>query len=110
MARLPVPEHVVYMAGITPIGISTTLAVLAIAMLALVAIRWRGKPKQRAAKGEKAEIMKRLLALAESEQSVAVRAPSTRLRAPVARQDVRIGNASLKTTAKTTLPIRSKTS
>ena len=98
-----------YMAGVTPIRTLIALAALAIGMLALATMRWRGKPKQRAEKGEKAEIMKRLLALAESEQSVAVRAPSARLRVPVARQGVRIGNASLKTTAKTTLPIRSKT-
>jgi hypothetical protein len=97
------------MAGITPIGISIALAVLAIGMLALVAIRWRSKPKQQAEKWEKAEIMKQLLALSESENDLAVRPPSPRLRASAAKRCVRTGNPSLKTSQRTKLPIRSKT-
>ena len=51
------------MAGITPIGVSSALAMLAIGMLASVAVRWRSKPKERVEKWEKAEIMKQFLAL-----------------------------------------------
>jgi hypothetical protein len=54
LARLLAQEHAAYMAAINPIEISTALTVLAIGMLALVAIRWMRKPKQRAEKGKKA--------------------------------------------------------
>ena len=97
------------MPGITPIGFSIALAVLAIGLLALVAIRWRGKPKLRAEKWEKAEIMKRLLALSDSENSRAVKAPPARVRTAASSQGMRTSNARLKTSAKTTLPIRPKT-
>ena len=96
------------MAGITPIGISIALAVLAIGMLALVAIRWRGKPKPRAEKWEKAEIMRQLLALSEHENSLAAKAPSARAQARAPKQHRRTNNVRPKATSKITLPSRSK--
>ena len=98
-----------YMAGVTPLRTLIALAALAIGMLALATMRWRGKPKQPAEKGEKAEIMRRLLALSESENGLAVKAPSARLQMPPSRQARRTSNALLKTRAQTSLPIRSKT-
>ena len=69
------------MIGASSIGVVIATAVLAIAVLALVAKLLADKPK-RAEKWEKAEIMKQLLALSESENSVLATTPSTRLRAP----------------------------
>jgi hypothetical protein len=96
------------MAGITPVGISIALAVLVIGMLVLATIRCRGKPKQRAEKGEKAEIMKRLLALSERENTLAVKAPSSRPQARAPKKHRRTSNVRPKTTPKITLPSRSK--
>lgn len=95
------------MIGISSIGIVIALAVLAIVLLVLAKL-CPGK-RQRPEKWEKAEIMKQLLALSERENNMAVTAPSVRLHAPAPRQGMRPSNAQLKTTAKTTLPIRSKT-
>jgi hypothetical protein len=78
------------MFGASPIGVVIATAVLAIAVLALVAKLFADKPK-RAEKWEKAEIMKQLLALSESENSVLATAPSTRLRAPASGNAMRPG-------------------
>ena len=91
-------------------GISSNviaLGVMAIAALVLLVAVATRKPK-RAEKWEKAQIMKQLLALSERENSVAVTAPSVRLRAPASRPGMRPGNAHLKASTKTTLPSRSK--
>jgi len=96
------------MIGLSSTGVAIALAVLAVAVLALVVKLCVGKPK-RAEKWEKAAIMKQLLALSERENSVATTAPSVRLRPPASKPGMRPSNAHLKTTAKTTLPNRSKT-
>ena len=96
------------MMGFSSTGIVIALAVLAIAVLALVAKLWTSKPK-RAEKWEKAAIMKQLLELSERENGLVPATPSVRSRTPVSRERMRPGNARLKTTAKTALPIRSKT-
>lgn len=98
-----------YVAGITSVGISAGLAVIAIGLLSLAAIRWGRKPKERAEKWEKAEIMRQLLALSERENSLAGKAPSARVQTRVPKPHSRASNVRPKTTAKITLPSRSKT-
>jgi len=94
------------------IDISSIQTVIALAALAIVALACalklsRRKPK-RAEKWEKAEIMKKLLALSEQDAGLATAAPSVRMRAPVSKPTMRPGNAHLKATTRTTLPARSK--
>ena len=97
------------MIGISFIGILFALAVFAIAALALLSKLRVDKPK-RPEKWEKAAIMKQLLALSERENSLAATVPSVTLRAPASRPGMLSSNARLKTTAKTSLAMRSKTS
>jgi hypothetical protein len=97
------------MIGHFPIAVALALAVVVIAMLTVVALRSRSKRKQRPEKWEKAEIMKQLLALSESENSAAAKTPSIRVGVPAPRQAKRTAHAYPKRPAKTTLPIRSKT-
>jgi hypothetical protein len=73
------------MIGIASTRFAIALGVLAIVGLALVVRLCVGKPK-RAEKWEKAEIMKQLLALSESESSPTAAAPSVRLRARPSKQ------------------------
>jgi hypothetical protein len=86
------------------IDLSTTEVVIALAALVIVTLvlakLFAGKPK-RPEKWEKAEIMKRLLALSEQESG-------SRLPAPAARPVARSSQARLKTTGKATLPARAK--
>jgi hypothetical protein len=95
------------MLGVPSVGIVIALAVLVIAVLALLLKLFADKPN-RAEKWERAEIMKQLLALSERDSSLPASAPSVRLRPPASGQGMRTSNAHLKTTAKTTRPIRSK--
>lgn len=95
------------MVGNLPSPIVLALAGCAILTLALVAKLSTRKPK-RAEKWEKAEIMKKLLALSEQDAGLATASSSVRLRAPASKPAMRPGNAHLKATVKTTLPARSK--
>jgi hypothetical protein len=97
------------MFGISTFGVAIALVALAIAVLSVVSIRCGGKPKKRPEPWEKTEIMKQLLKLSERENSLVVKARSVQVRAPVSRRGMRPRDAQLKTHAKTTLPIRSKT-
>jgi type II secretory pathway pseudopilin PulG len=97
------------MIGISFIGVLIALAVFAIAALILLTKLRPAKPR-RPEKWEKAAIMKQLLALSERENSLAATVPSVTLRAPASRQGRLSSNAPLKTTAKTSLAMRSKTS
>jgi len=94
------------MTGISIAGIGIALAMLAIAVFARVP---KSKPK-RAERWEKAEIMRQLLALSELENGGRATASSVRFRAPASKLGIRPSHANLKTTAKSTLPIRARTS
>jgi hypothetical protein len=96
------------MVGFSSIGVAIALAVLAIAVLTLVALRSASKPKPRREKWEKAEIMKQLLALSDSENYLAVKTTSARLHAPAPRQAKR---TAIPTSSglQRPFPIRSKT-
>ncbi len=95
------------MVGNLPSPIMLALAGCAILALALVAKFSTRKPK-RAEKWEKAEIMKKLLALSEQDAGMPTAAPSVRLRRPASKPAMRPGNAHLKASVKTNLPARSK--
>lgn len=95
------------MVGNLPSPVVLALAGCALLALALVA-KWSKRKPKRAEKWEKAEIMKKLLALSEQDAGLATAAPSVRLRAPAAKPAMRPGNAHLKASVKTTLPARSK--
>jgi hypothetical protein len=90
-----------YMAGVTPLRTLIALAALAIGMLALATMRWRGKPKQRAEKWEKAEIMKQLLALSEGDARIAAKALPDRATAPTPKRRKRTSPVQVKTPTKT---------
>ena len=75
--------------------------VLAIAVITCIALRSAGKRKERPEKWEKAEIMKQLLALSESEHGLTVKTTSARLHAPAPRQAKRTGNPHLEGPRKT---------
>ena len=95
------------MMTLTSPGFQVALGALGILMFALLVKLLGGKPK-RAEKWEKAEIMKKLLALSEQEENLRRPAPAVRLRAPAPRQASRPAAAHLKASTKTTLPARSK--
>jgi hypothetical protein len=95
------------MMGIASPGILIALGAVAVLLLALLLKLLGGKPK-RAEKWEKAEIMKKLLALSESEAKLRQPAPAVRLRAPAPRPTGRPSTAHLKASSKTTLPSRAK--
>jgi hypothetical protein len=97
------------MSGISIPGIGIALATLAIALFPRVPKLRIGKPK-RPERWEKAEIIRQLLALSELEDRRAARASSVRFSAPTSTLGTRPSHANLKTTAKSTLPIRPKTS
>ena len=96
-------------------GISSNviaLGVMAIAALVLLIALATRKPK-RVEKWEKAEIMKKLLALSEQEAGGRQAATAGRTRAVVSRPApsrtvTRPANIPLKASVKTTLPVRSK--
>jgi hypothetical protein len=90
-----------------PSPVLLALAGCAILALALVA-KFLGRKPKRAEKWEKAEIMKKLLALSEQDTALATGAASVRMRAAVSKSTMRPTNAHLKATVKTTLPSRSK--
>jgi hypothetical protein len=96
-------------------GISSTVIAVGVmtisALVLLMAVASR-KPK-RAEKWEKAEIMKRLLALSEQEAGARQTTTAVRTRPAVSRPApsrtvTRPANIPLKASAKTTLPVRSK--
>jgi hypothetical protein len=95
------------MIDISSIRTVIALAGLAIGVLAL-ALKLRARKPKRAEKWEKAEIMKKLLALSEQDAGLATAAPSVRMRAPISKPTMRPGNAHLKASVKTNLPARSK--
>jgi hypothetical protein len=95
------------MIDISSIRMVMALAGIGVAALALLLKVFARKPK-RAEKWEKAEIMKKLLALSEQEGKLATTKPSVRLRAPASKPTMRPSNAHLKAMASTTLPGRSK--
>ncbi|PYX36650.1 MAG: hypothetical protein DMG81_15705 [Acidobacteria bacterium] len=95
------------MMGIASPGMLMALGAVAVLLLALLLKLLGGKPK-RAEKWEKAEIMKKLLALSESEANLRQPAPAVRLRAPAPRPTGRPSAAHLKASSKTTLPSRAK--
>jgi len=83
------------------------LAGVGIAALALLLKLSARKPK-RAEKWEKAEIMKKLLALSEQDPALASAAPSVRLRATTSKPVSRPSSAYMKASNKTSLPARVK--
>jgi hypothetical protein len=81
------------------------LAGVGVAALALLLKLSARKPK-RAEKWEKAEIMKKLLALSEQDPALASAAPSVRLRTTPAKPRMRPSGAHMKAMTSTTLPAR----
>jgi hypothetical protein len=99
------------MFGMSP-TVLILLAVLATAALLLLTPLGRRRPK-RAEKWEKAEIMRKLLALSDQEASRKMATAPARPRPAVsrpmpARAPMRPANLPIKANAKTTLPARSK--
>jgi hypothetical protein len=99
------------MFGMSP-TVLIILALLATAALFLLTPLGRRKPK-RPEKWEKAEIMRKLLALSEQEAGRKPAVPPTRTRPPVSRPTptrapMRPANIPIKASTKTTLPARSK--
>jgi hypothetical protein len=94
------------------ISVSSTGVVIALAVLAIVGClfvpKLRAGKVKRAEKWEKATIMRQLLALSERENGLAATEPPVRVSAPASRLKMRATKAPVQTTAKTTLPIRSK--
>jgi hypothetical protein len=97
------------MMGVSSTGIAILLTALATAGLALAAILRVRRHKPRPEQWEKAEIMRQLLALSERDNIRTATAPAARLRTSASWQRSRPGNAHLKTAARTTLPVHSKT-
>jgi hypothetical protein len=97
------------MMGLSSTGFAIALGVVALSVLILVAKVFARKPK-RAEKWEKAEIMKKLLALSEQEQGRRVAVPAAaRPRSPAARPVLRPAQANVKMSAKVGVPVRAKT-
>jgi len=99
------------MFGMSP-TVLILLAVLATAALLLLTPLGRRRPR-RAEKWEKAEIMRKLLALSEQEANSKMASTPARPRPGVsrplpARASMRPANLPIKANAKTTLPVRSK--
>jgi hypothetical protein len=88
-------------------GFMIVFAVAAIGVLALAAVLLAPKPK-RAEKWEKAEIMKRLLALSEQEEGRRTAAGTTRVRPQPARPVARPVPANLRAPSKIATPVRAK--
>src|ERR1700756_5055009 len=97
------------MIGLLSTEVVLALAVAAIALLALVVLLFRRKPK-RAEKWEKAEIMKQLLALSEEEEkNRAAQAMRARTQAPLAKASMQHANVRMRVAGKGGLPVRAKT-
>jgi hypothetical protein len=98
------------MMGLSSTGFMIALGVLAILVLMLV-MKLFAKPK-RAEKWEKAEIMKKLLALSEEEEKRRLAAPVTRAKAqpvrPAARPTPAMVKAPAKPSPKVGIPVRAK--
>jgi hypothetical protein len=92
------------MFGVSFVGVGIALALVAIATFFVMPKLRAHKPK-RPEPWEKAAIMKQLLARSEGEANLAATSPSARSRASASGPS----NAQLRTTAKTTLAMRSKT-
>jgi len=88
-------------------GFMIVFAIVAIGVLGLAAMLLAPKPK-RAEKWEKAEIMKKLLALSEQEEGRRTAAATTRVRPQPARPVTRPVPANLKATSKIATPVRAK--
>src|SRR6266481_10067296 len=96
------------MMGLSSNGFAIALGVVALGVLILVAKVFAGKPK-RAEKWEKAEIMKKLLALSEQEEGRRVPAPAAaRSRSSAARPVMRPAQANVKMSSKVRVPVRAK--
>ena len=95
------------MIGFSPTEVVIALAGLAMVTLLLAAMLGTRKPK-RVEKWEKAEIMKKLLALSEQEEGRRTAAATTRVRPQPARPVTRPVPANLKATSKIATPVRAK--
>ena len=87
-------------------GFLTVFAIVAFAVLAVAGMLLAPKPK-RAEKLEKAEIMKKLLALSEQEEGRRA-AAAVKVRPQPARPVTRPAAANLKVTSKIATPVRAK--
>ena len=87
-------------------GFLIVFAIIAIGVLALAVMLLAPRPK-RAEKWEKAEIMKKLLALSEQEEGRRA-AASVKARPQAARPVTRPAAANLKATSKIATPVRAK--
>jgi len=83
------------------------LGVLAIGVLMLVMKLFPSKPK-RAEKWEKAEIMKRLLALSEQEEQRRLAVPASRAKTQAVRPASRPTPTTVKASTKVAIPVRVK--
>jgi len=97
-------EEAENMYGMSP-TVLMIVALLATAALFLLTPLGRRKPK-RVEKWEKAEIMKKLLALSEQDPALASAAPSVRLRATTTKSGMRPSGAHMKAITSTALPSR----
>lgn len=88
-------------------GFMIVFAIVAAGVLVLAAVLLAPKPK-RAEKWEKAEIMKKLLALSEQEEGRRIAAPAIRVRPQPARPVTRPAQANLKANSKIVTPVRAK--
>ncbi len=95
------------MVDISSPAVTMALGALAIVLLALLAIRLRGKPK-RAEKWEKAEIMRQLLALSEQEQNMKQGKPAARTPVPARKVVARSGSLPVNARAKSPVMARTK--
>jgi hypothetical protein len=93
------------MYDIASLRLVIALAGVGVAALALLLKLFARKPK-RAEKWEKAEIMKKLLALSEQDPALASAAPSVRLRARATKPGMRPSGAHMKAMTSTALPSR----
>jgi len=93
------------MYDIASLRLVIALAGVGVAALALLLKLFARKPK-RAEKWEKAEIMKKLLALSEQDPALASAAPSVRLRATTTKSGMRPSGAHMKAITSTALPSR----
>ena len=95
------------MMGLSSTWFMIALGVLAIGVLMLVRKLFPSKPK-RAEKWEKAEIMKRLLALSEQEEQRRVAVPASRAKAQPVRPAARHTATPIKASTKVAIPVRAK--
>ena len=92
-------------------GLSSTWLMIALGMLAILVLmlvmKLFAKPK-RAEKWEKAEIMKRLLALSEQEEQRRLAVPASRAKTQAVRPASRPTPTTVKASTKVAIPVRVK--